>query len=300
MDDSEQNDAVQVREWIGRLEAFATAFDYIEGVSAIDFANNALEALQAVVVPNGVPARRPAMLLALEAVAAPTVATTDVIMDWADTPDVRDRYKRETAQAHLKAAMDDSLSACTRSLSEGLPTRDQIEQRISTAAKQMQEAMELIGKRNAEMEAQDAEAEADPYGAILVYLDPSKSDAPNFTKVCSSTEAEDKRYRDAYERLRKMLDSELLGHIQDESDRFLVALASILLDLRDNKIGIFDKDNAWDEPRRKVRSALICFTSALQSHEDQSVRAIRETFARKTPQEQAVLALFTDLKTTSF
>lgn len=299
MDDSEQNDPAQVREWIGRLEAFAAAFDDIEGDSATDFANNALEALQAVVMPNMVPARTPAMLLALEAVAALTVATTDVIMDWADTPDVRDRYTRETAQAYLKAAMDDSLYACTRSLSEGLPTSDQIEQRISTAAKQMQEAMELIRKRNAEMEAQDAEAEADPYGAILVYLEPSKSDAPIFTKVCSLTEAEDKRYRDAYGRLRKMLDSELLGHIQDESDRFLDALASILLDLRDNKIGIFDED-AWDERRREVRSALISFTSAIQSHEDQSVRAVRETFARKTPQEQAVLALFTGLKTTSF
>jgi hypothetical protein len=163
----------------------------------------------------------------------------------------------------------------------------------------MQEAMELIGKRNAEMDAQDAEAEADPYGVILVHLDPSRSDAPIFEKVCSLTRDEDKRYRDAYERLRRMLDSELLGHISDESDRFLDALTSILLDLRDNKIGIFDED-AWDERRRKVRSGLISFTSALQSHEDQSVRAVRDTFGRRSPEEQAVFALFTDLKTTSF
>lgn len=77
------------------------------------------------------------------------------------------------------------------------------------------------------------------------------------------------------------------------------ALASILLDLRDNKIAIFDED-AWDERRRKVRSALISFTSALQSHEDQSIRAVRDGFSRHSPQEQAALALFKDLKTTSF
>ena len=53
-----------------------------------------------------------------------------------------------------------------------------------------------------------------------------------------------------------MLDSELLGHISDESDRFLDQLVLILEDLRDNKIGIFDWD-AWDERRRKVRSALM-------------------------------------------
>lgn len=299
MEGDEHNDIAQVREWIGRLEVFATAFDDIEGDSATDFANSALEALQAAVMPNIVPARTPAMLLALEAVAALTGATTDVVMDWADTPDVRDRYTRETAQAHLRAALDDVLSTCKRWLSEGLPSRDQVEQRISSAAKQMQEAMELIGKRNAEMEAQDAEAEADPYGAILVYLDPSKSDAPIFTKVCSLTEDEDKRYRAAYERLRKMLDSELLRHISDESDRFLDQLLSILKDLRDNKIPIFD-DDAWDERRRKVRSALISFTSALQSHEDQTIRAVRDAFGRKTPEEKTALALFNDFKVDSF
>lgn len=299
MEDDEKEELERVREWIGRLEAFAAAFDDIEGKSATDFANNAFEALQAVVMPNIVPERTPAMLLALEAVVTVTEATTDVIMDWADTPDVQDRYTRETAQAHLKAALDDVLSTRMRWFSEGLPTRDEVERRISSAAKQMQEAMELIGKRNAEMAAQDAKAEADPYGAILVYLDLSKSDAPIFTKVCSLTEEDDKRYRAAYERLRKMLDSELLNHISDESDRFLDALMAILIDLRDNKIGIFDLD-ALDERRRKVRSALISLTSALQSHEDQTIRAVRDTYARKMPQERAALALFEDLKTSSF
>ena len=299
MDGEDQEELERVRDWVERLEAFASTFDDIEGHTATDFANNALEALQAVVMPHVVASRTPAMLLALEAVVAVTQATTDVIMDWADTPDVRDRYTRETAQSHLKAALDGMLSSCRRWLSEGFPAKDEVQQRIASAAKQMKEAMELLGKRTAELEAQDAAAEADPYGAILVHLDPSRSDAPIFEKVCSLTEDDDKRYRDAYERLRKMLDSELLGHISDESDRFLDQLASILEDLRDNKIGIFDED-AWDERRRKVRSALISFTSALQSHEDQTVRAVRDTFARKTPQEQAVLELFTELKTDSF
>lgn len=299
VEDDEQEENERVREWIGRLEAFASSLGDIDGRSATDFANNALEALQAVVMPHIVAAQTPAMLLALEAVSAVTQATTDVIMDWADTPDVRDRYTRDTAEAHLKAALDDVLSGSKRWLPEELPAADEVRRRIASAAKQMQEAMELLGKRNAEMDAQDAKAEADPYGAILVYLDLSKSDAPIFKKVCSLTEEDDKRYRAAYERLRKMLDSELLNHISDESDRFLDALMAILTDLRDNEIGIFDLD-ALDERRRKVRSALISFTSALQSHEDQTIRAVRDTYARKMPQEQAALALFQDLKTSSF
>src|SRR4029077_13791148 len=59
--EDEQEEVERVRDWIGRLEAFASAFDDIDGESATDFANNALEALQAVVMPHIVPAKTPAM-----------------------------------------------------------------------------------------------------------------------------------------------------------------------------------------------------------------------------------------------
>jgi hypothetical protein len=295
----EDDEVRRVQDWIELLEAFATSLDEIDGESATDLVNNALEAIQAVVMPHIIPAQTPAMLLALEAVSAVTQATTDVIMDWADTPDVRDRYTRRTAQLHLKNALEEVLLAGRCWLAEDLPTADEVQQRIAAAAKRVQEAMELLAVRNAEHDAQDAEAEADPYGAILVHLDPSRSDAPIFEKVCSLTEDDNKRYRLAYERLRKMLDSELLEHVSDESDRFLGQLASIIEDLRDNKIGIFDED-ALDERRRRVRSALISFTSALQCHEEQTIRAVRDTFGRRTPEEQAVLGLFNDLKANSF
>lgn len=254
--DDEHEDVERVRDWIERLETYSAALEDVEDDNATDFANNALEALNDAVLPHLVPAKSPSMLLALEAVVAVTQAATKVIIDWADTPDVRDRYTRQTAGRLFETALDDVLSRGKSWLSEGLPPIDEVEQRIAAGAKDMQEAQETLGRRNAELEAQDAEAEADPYGAILVHLDPSRSDAPIFEKVCSLTEEEDKRYRDAYERLRKMLDSELVVHISDESDRFLDQLVSILEDLRDNKIGIFDAD-AWDERRRKVAKDVI-------------------------------------------
>jgi hypothetical protein len=40
-----------------------------------------------------------------------------------------------------------------------------------------------------------------------------------FDKVCSFAEAEHKRYCDAHERLRKMVDSELLRHISTKAPR---------------------------------------------------------------------------------
>lgn len=228
-----------------------------------------------------------------------TRATTIVIMDWADTPDVRDRCTRDSAQQLLKNALDDVFSDARGWPSDGLPAADEVQRRITAAAKDIKEVQELIGRRNTEMDAEDAEAEADPYGAILVHLDPSRSDAPIFEKVCSMTEYEDKRYRDAYERLRRMIDSELLEHISDESDRLCDVLMALLIDLRDNRIPIFDED-AWDEHRRKVRSALISFTAALQIHQEQTINAAKKTFGRKTPQLAAVEQLFTDLRKWSF
>ena len=298
MEDDEQEDIAQVRDWIGRLEAFTDALDDIEGDKATAFCDNACEAWQNIALPS-VTSSSPSALVIFEALTALAKAATTVWADWKDTPDVRDRYTRESAQQFVKDALDGVLSTYKRWLSDGLPPSDQIQQRFRAVAADVKETMDVIAQMRAAMDAQHAEAEADPYGALLIYLDPSKSDAPIFTKVCSLTEEEDKRYRDAYERLRRMFDSELLKHISDESDRLLDVLMAVLINLRDNRIGIFD-DDAWDEHRRKLRSALISFTSALQSHEDQTVRAVRDGFGRRMPQEQAVLGLFNDLKAASF
>jgi len=105
-------------------------------------------------------------------------------------------------------------------------------------------------------------------------VDPSRSDALIFEKVSSLTEDEDKRYREAYERLRRMLDSELLEHISDENKRFCDQIIAVITDLRDNRISLFDID-AWDEHRHKVRSSLISFTAALQIHQEQTINAAR-------------------------
>ncbi len=80
MEDDEQEELERVREWIGQQEALSRRLTTSTGDSATDFANNTLQAMQAVVMPHVVPAQTPAMLLALEAVSAATRATTIVIM----------------------------------------------------------------------------------------------------------------------------------------------------------------------------------------------------------------------------
>jgi hypothetical protein len=245
------------------------------------------------------PRQIPAALVIFEALNALAKTSTTVIMDWADTPDVRDRHTRDSAQQLVKSALDGVLSNTQRWLSAGMPPSDQIQQRLTAVAADVKESMDTIGKREAEMDAEDAEAAADQYGAILLHRDPSVSDAPIFEKVCSFTEEENTRYVKAYDQLRRMIDSELLQHISDESDRLCDVLIGVLRELESEQVSLADQD-AMDERRRRIRSALISFTAALQIHEYQTIRSARRTLGLDRSQVEAVKALFDDLKKTSF
>jgi hypothetical protein len=296
-EDEDQEEVERVRDWIRRLEAFVAALDDIEGTKPEDFAGNAYEAWQHSAVSDMPPKSSPAILIAWEPLIALMKVMAKVAMDWADTPDVRDRLTREDAQRLATDALDDMLSSSQRWLSEGLPSADQIQERLNAVAADMKEAKDVSEKKNAELDAQDEEAAADQYGAILLHRDPSVSDAPIFEKVRSFTKGENTRYVEAYDRLRRMIDSELLQHISDESARLCDVLIGVLRELQSQQVSLADQD-AMDERRRKIRSALISFTSALQIHEYQMIRAARQS--RDTSQAEAVKELFTDLKRRSF
>jgi len=298
VEDEEHDEVERVGEWIGRLEAFASSLDDIEGDDATDFANSALEEWQRLALPS-VSAVSPAALVIFEALNALAKTSTTVIMDWADTPDVRDCHTRDSAQQLMHAALDGVTSDCKRWLSAGPPSPDEIQQQFTAVGVDLKKSMDVLAERTAEMDAEDAEAVADPYGAILLHRDPSRSDAPIFEKVCSFTEDENKRYCDAHERLRRMIDSELLQHISDESDRLCDLLVGVLRDLQNEQVSLADQDE-MDERRRKIRSALISFTAALQIHEYQTIRSARRTLGLDRTQVEAVKAIFDDLKNSSF
>ncbi len=298
MEHDDHDEVERVREWNGRLEAFVSSLDDIEGDDATAFADNALEAWQHLALPSVIGVSLAALVI-FEALDALAITSTTVIMDWANTPDVRDRYTRDSAQRLVKDALDRVLSDCKRWLSKGLPSSYEIQQRFTAVTTDLKESMDTVGERTAEMGAEDAEAAADPYGAILVHRDPRRSDAPIFEKVCSFTEEENKRYCDAHERLRRMIDSELLQHISDENDRLCDVLVDTLRELQGQRVSLADQD-AMDERRRRIRSALISFTTALQIHEYQTIRSARRTLGLDRSQVEAVKALFGNLKKTSF
>ncbi|RDI55920.1 hypothetical protein [Nocardia mexicana] len=295
-----KEDAAKVQEWVGYLKEFVASLDGLAGDQPEDFCGNAIEVWKSRMSPDVAPLpSNPAMVIIVETLRALAQVMTAVLMDHANTPDARDRMTRVAAQNSLQDALGGIVRDGRRWLSEGLPTSAEIQERIASAVTGISAAQEAAQQQMDQDSAADAAAAADPYGAILGYRDPDVDAAIIFTKVCSFTENEDKCYRDAYDRLRRMLDSELLRHVSDESDRFCDVLIEVITDLRDRRISLVDED-AIDERRRRLRSALISFTSALHSHKDQSIRAVRDLFGRKTTEEQAVLDLFDGLLSTSF
>lgn len=96
-----------------------------------------------------------------------------------------------------------------------------------------------------------------------------------------------------------MIDSELLQHISDESDRLFDVLVGVLGELQSQRVSLSDQD-AMDERRRRIRSALISFTAAVQIHEYQTIRSARTALGLDRLQVKEVKAIFDDLKKTSF
>ena len=288
-----------LRDWIDRLEGFASALDDIDGETASEYCENACYAWQTALMIDPPPRTSAAMAIALEGLNALLQMMTAVMVDWVDTPDVRDRFTRESAQARCKQALDEVVSKGQRWLAEGLPPAAEVQQRISAVAASVAQAKQTADYKAAELETQDAEAEADQFGAILLYRDPSVSDAPIFAKVCSFTEDENTRYVDAYDRTRRMVDSDLLRHVFYENDRLLELVNGARAELASQRVSLTNS-RAMDEWKRKIRSALISYTTALQIHEYQTIRSATRKHGLGRVQLDPLKQCFADLKRQSF
>lgn len=300
MEDDQPEEVERLRDWTGRLDAFTSKLDDIDGDDATDFCHTACDAWQAVAFAEPPPPATPAMLVILEALEALSNLMMTATMDYYDTPDVRDRMTREVAQQSLTETLENILRECRHWLDGRLPSAEEIKQRNNRAINRLQSAKEAGEKLQAQQEADEAQAAADPYGAILGYHDPNHPDvAICFIKICSFSEDENKRYGDAYERLRKMLDSELYNHIADTSEVFCELVAATIRDLQNRSLSLSNED-ATDERRRKIRSALISYVSALVMHREQTIRSAVTAFGRNSAEAIEVKQLLDGLRDDSF
>lgn len=297
--DSDRDPARCVQVWLTRLRDFIGSFDSTSGANAQDFLDGASEAWKQIVLTDPPTGGTPAGLLVAETFGALVQATKTAALDYATTPDADDRMTRETARDLLTDALSDIAREAQRWLEEALPTTETLIQRTKDVGDSIKAALDALKKQIGQDDADDAKADSDPYGAVLGYHDPEVDAAIIFTKLCSFTAEENERYTLSYEQIRSLLDRELFMHISDENDALVDLLCMICEDLKERRIYPTD-ENAIDERRRRVRSALISFTSALQIHQDQTVRTAKKKFGRRSTEDTQVQKIFNDLKKKSF
>ncbi|TDO07187.1 hypothetical protein EV580_6151 [Mycobacterium sp. BK086] len=260
--------------WVDRVDAFLLALDAIDADDPFDFCAEAWEIWQSAVAADPPAENSPAVLVALGGLQAVAHAMTSSTLDYYRTPDARDRKTLSTVHASLKACLGTLRRESARWLSEGLPAADEIKARSATLVNSLQ-ATNAPG------------------------ASPISDSGIVFDKVCALTDTENRRYREAYDRLRSMLSRELLQHISDESETLSDVVTGIVLDLQTSRGSTFD-ENVMAQRRDRIASALASVTGALHAHHEQSVKTAARTFGYDSPETKAVEKLFDDAKQTSF
>lgn len=208
--DTDDNDAVLLRRWLDWLRDFIASLPGLEGDTPLDFCESASDAWHSSLSPDTAPPPgSPAMVIIVETSRALVQAMNSAIRDHYETPDVRDRATRAEAEQSLREALERLLQEGETWLTDVMPTAEQIRQRMPLTGATFTAAMDAGAHMEAELDADDAEAEADPYGAILFHRDHSRSDAPIIEKVDTFTQVEHDRYLNAYRALEKMLEADL-------------------------------------------------------------------------------------------
>ncbi|MBM7414410.1 hypothetical protein JOE30_002670 [Rhodococcus sp. PvP016] len=300
MSDDETTDIAALREWVGILDTFIVGLDDLSSDTSISFCENASDLWTAGISVDTAPEPTSAAMWIFFGTATTIAhATSEAAMDQTNTPDYRNRITGEEIRGALRSSLQEISRTGHGWLTEGHPTDNEVAQKIADTGSTLKRLLESAKQLVDEQAAEDEAAAADPYGAILGYRTPEVDASIMFTKVCSFSKEENDRYADAYSRLQKLMDCELFRHVSDENERFCDTLIGVLTDIRDRKLSLTN-DDAMDERRRKIRSALISFLNALQSHKEQSIRAAMDLYKRGSPQLKEVQTHFDDLLKSSF
>lgn len=272
--------------WTGWLDDFIAGLSALPGETATDFCCAAFDEWQSSVmadppVPDGA-----AMLALLGSVRALTQVASSAALD--------ERITRGAADAALRAALEGVRNDARGWIDNGPPSAEEIREGVAAVGATFKQAQDAWAERVAEDEADDAYAREHPYGAILGYQDPEVEADIIFTQVSEFTEDEHNRYAEAHDRLRQLLDQDLFSYVSDSSDAFIDVVCDVLRDIQSQAFSLSNMEESHKRVRR-IRSALIAFTSALHIHQDQTYYQVKDKFGDGSDEHQSVRELFNDI-----
>ncbi|TLH64900.1 hypothetical protein [Mycolicibacterium aubagnense] len=281
--DGDDSDDQELTNWIAWLYEYVAGLHGLPGELAIDFCGAALEVVQSAFTENPPKARSRAALVVL--------GTTRVIAQVMTAAALDERITRHAAEAALHAALD-GVRNDARSWAESGPLSEaEVEAAIQAWRTTMQQSKDAADEQIAADAAADAYAVEHPYGAILGYQDPTVEADIIFTQVCEFTAEENNRYSDAYDRLRRLVDQDLFSYVSDASDIFLNVVCGVLREVQDQTFSLSNMAESHERIRR-IRSALIGFTSSLKIHQDQTYYQVKRKFGNESDEHKAVRKLF--------
>ncbi|WP_326544693.1 hypothetical protein QGN31_06570 [Mycobacterium sp. 2-64] len=278
-------DDVLIR-WTGWLDDFIGGLSALPGETATDFCCAAGDEWKRCVMEDPPAPDSAAMLALLGAVRAITQVASSAALD--------ERITRGAADATLRAALEGVRHDAQGWVDYGPPPADEIQDRVKAVGATLKHAQDALANRVAEDEADDAYAREHPYGAILGYQDPEVEADIIFTQVSEFTEDEQNRYAQAHDRLRQLIDQDLFSYVSDSSDAFIDVVCEVLRDIQNQVFSLSNMDESHERIRR-IRSALIAFTSALHIHQDQTYYLVKHKFGDESDEHKAVRKLFNDI-----
>jgi tetratricopeptide (TPR) repeat protein len=277
--------------WVNWLDDYIGGLAALPGETATDFCCAATDEWQRSVMPQPPAPDSAAMLLLLEAVRALTQVGLSAALD--------ERITRGAADAALRAALEGVRNDAQRWIDNGPPSAEEIQDGVKAVGATLKQAQDALAERVAEDEADDAYAREHPYGAILGYQDPQVEADIIFTQVSELTEDEQNQYAEAHDRLRQLIDQDLFSYVSDSSDVFLGVVGDVLRDIQNQAFSLTNMDESHKRIRR-IRSALIAFTSALHIHQDQTYYKIKHKFGDESDEHKAVRKLFNGIYSDCF
>lgn len=290
-DSADQESETDLTRWVEWLDNYMTELPTLPGEKAIDFCEAAGDLWQRALTEQP-PKRDSAAALVLLEVAK---NFAQVMMAAA----LDERITRDAAQASLLGALEGVRNDARSWLDNEAPTAEAIAARVEAVKATFKQAQDAAANRIAEDEADDEYAIAHPYGAILGYQDPAVEADIIFTQVCEFTEDEHNRYAEAYDRLKRQVDQDLFSYVSDMSDSFIDVVCSVLREIQDQTFSLSNMEEPHKRIRR-IRSALIAFTSALHSHQDQTLYQVKHKFGDGSDEHLAVKKLFNDIYSNCF
>ncbi|MDM2645611.1 hypothetical protein PP633_14870 [Mycobacteroides abscessus] len=277
--------------WVAWLDTYMADLPALPGETAVDFCEAVGDLWQTALTARTPVPESAAALILLEVARTFAQVTMAAALD--------ERVSRAAAEASLLEALRGVRNDAQTWLDTTAPTAEVIASRVEAVRRTFKQAQDAAANRIAEDESDDQYAIAHPYGAILGYQDPTVDADIIFTQVCEFTEEEHNRYGEAYDRLKRRLDQDLLNYVSDMSDSLVDVVCDVLRDIQNQRFSLSNMEEVHKRIRR-IRSALIAFTSALHSHQEQTLYQVKHKFGKESGEHLAIKKLFNDIYSNCF